>query len=317
MAKKKRETSSKKKNPTSKAKNTTKSKGAKEVEKKVTSSSTKKETVKKEKKPPKEEVKKTSPKRKKCEKCGASLPARSKFCLECGNYLGKDGESFLTPNTASMPGVMPIPESAKFQNVVKTEKKEFTTLEPAKKKKNNVIFYFLCIFLVAASLFVLFFFKTPKQEDSTISENSNTSSNKTPEESNNQQNSDDPLEELLLDCSIEEDYGDGITGLSTAKYYYAKDTLVKVEEEESVLFTDKALIYYSFYEQSLQEELENDEFKYDNTSLELKKEKNKIGLLYTIHLKDMNSDANNLTDLKGTTYEQAKKNLEKEGYTCK
>lgn len=312
MAKKKQGTSAKKKTPAAKNKTATKPKGTKKVEKK--------ENVKVEEKTQKSEGKKTEKpkktstnKRKTCEKCGASLPARAKFCLECGNYLGEKEESFITPNKAGMPGVMPIPESAKFQNVVGKEKM-LNSSKPTSKKKSNFSFYLLCTLLVVVSLIMLFFFDGTKKEPETKEPTSSNSSSN-PSKVEEKPKEEEPTQ--ILECSIKEDYGDGITGLSNAKYYYLEDTLIKVEEEESVSFTDAALIYYSFYEQSLKEELESDEFQYDNTSLELKKEKNSIGLLYTIDLRADSSNANNLLDLVGTSYQQAKKNLEKEGYTCK
>ncbi len=288
-------------------------------------SSPKKIVEEKEQKEQKEQKKNATPNNGKkkaepftCPTCGKKIPKNSKFCLECGTFLGeKDDKEICEPARPGMPGVMPIPEKAKFQNVMKD--KTFQMVEPPKKKKTAQKILFLVGALLVVILLTVALLIEAKKEEEKEEASSSTQEEKEP------MNPDEEKDEIVevvgedvqkLFCSSKEDYGEGVTGISSVTYIYKKEELVQKIEEESVTFTDSALKFYSQYELMIEEEWNKKDIVYENTLSEMIKEKNKLGIRYATDLTaDANNKKNNLSE-KGTTYEKAKKNLEKQGYTC-
>jgi len=270
-----------------------------------------------------EEEKKES--QKLCLKC--STPVPGKYCPNCGEDVVKDvsleeqKEELLPPvSSMGIPGVVPIPNAGIEHNAFKQY--SFSTeipkeSLPKKSKRNLVITCIAVLFIVAIVTVVLLFINQSKKEKTKGNSNSlqtSFSNTKVPDSNRNEEKPDDTL---VLSCTLTSNYEDGIKSISKTIYTFQDNKIIKSLEEEILEFNEKSMQYYDIYLDNVKEELLNDSYYFDNTTLELIKTQNSVGLSYTTDLTVDSKNSNNNLELLGTTYKSAKKELENEGYQCK
>ncbi len=226
----------------------------------------------------------------------------------------KDSESFITPpiNPMNVPGVMPIPESGMRHNVKNFSNFSLDSNPPIHKSKKKIIFI-IVVCLLAMLLIYLLFFKGDKKKEKLKNANSNNSNILSISNSNTQEEKDT----IKLNCVLEEEYAEGVTGESSITFIFRDEELIKTIDEESVHFKEEGLKHYSAYETSLKETLESDEFKFDNTTFEMRTTKDRITAVYTVDLTADPFNPNNNLDELGYSYQEAKTDMEKDGYICK
>ena len=145
--------------------------------------------------------------------------------------------------------------------------------------------------------------------------NANRNNSNIPSISNS--NTQEEKDTIKLNCVLEEEYAEGVTGESSITFIFRDEELIKTIDEESVHFKEEGLKHYSAYETSLKETLESDEFKFDNTTFEMRTTKDRITAVYTVDLTADPFNPNNNLDELGYSYQEAKTDMEKDGYICK
>lgn len=222
-----------------------------------------------------------------------------------------NSESFITPpiNPMNVPGVMPIPDSGMKHNVKNFSNFSLDSNPPIHKNKKTIIFI-IVVCLLGILLIYLLFFKEEKKKELPKNTNSNIPSSSN---SNNQEEKGT----INLNCVLEEEYAEGVTGESSITFIFREEELIKTIDEESVYFKEEGLKHYSAYETSLKETLESDEFQFDNTTFEMRTTKDRITAVYTVDLTADPFNPNNNLDELGYTYQEAKTDMEKDGYICK
>ncbi len=287
-----------------------------------------------------------------CSKC--STPVTSKYCPNCGTLVLKDvfleeekepaqemSNSSTLPEPVSetkieketeptvpsvssigMPGVVPIPNAGMDHNVIKQYNfSNEAQQEPEEKKSKSFLIPILVIliFIIIVITIVILVTRPSKKETSKENKNSHVipdSSSNVPD-SNSNSKEEDKDDALVLSCVLTSDYEEGIKSISKSTYTFKNNKIVESLEEEILEFDEKGMQYYNIYLDNVREELLDDSYYFDNTTLEMIKTENRVGLSYRTDLTADPKNSNNNLDLLGTTYQSAKKELEKEGYQCK
>lgn len=192
-------------------------------------------------------------------------------------------------NPMGVPGIMPIPNSGMDHNVMHYQK--FYSNISNSKKKNSTIWFIIVIFVLLIIIAVLIYFLLNKKDTSN---------------------------DVELRCTLlEENVQEGIDSESVMIYLFRENVLIKSINEETLKFSPDALAYYSYFEESLKEMIGEEAGRFDNAILSMKKTDSTLTSIYTVDLTVDSTNPRNDMSMLGYTYQQAKKDLEEDGYICK
>lgn len=122
----------------------------------------------------------------------------------------------------------------------------------------------------------------------------------------------------VLECSMKNNSTDGMEMSQIIKATFKNDAVTKMDISVNVEVDDEYKDYTDELEESLKSEFSNLE---DKKGIEIKTntKDNVISFKITANLSKMDDAAKEELDMVGTseTYDEAKKELESEGYTCK